>query len=70
MLAAFASLFCLLAAYFIVVPLREDAAIQLGTAALPKLFICSLLAALAAAPLVSSFLNQEVRRWRANACND
>lgn len=30
MLFGFSSLFCLLASYFIVLPLREDAAIQLG----------------------------------------
>ena len=30
MLLAFGSLLCLLASYFIVVPLREDAAIALG----------------------------------------
>jgi len=57
-----ASLFCILASYFVVLPLREDAAITLGTSTLPTLFICSLIAALFTAPLVSSFLNRKVRR--------
>jgi hypothetical protein len=38
-----------------------------GTAALPKLFVCSLVTALFVAPLVASFLNRKVRlggvRW-------
>ncbi|KAI8464172.1 MAG: hypothetical protein J3K34DRAFT_492679 [Monoraphidium minutum] len=63
-LLGFSSLFCLLASYFIVLPLREDAAIALGTSALPKLFILSLILALMVAPLVASFLNRQTARER------
>eukprot|EP00249_Psilotum_nudum_P011708 c23338_g1_i2 orf=860-2320(-) len=57
LLHAFAAFFCLLSAYFIVLPLRDEAAISLGTSVLPTLFTASLLLTLLAAPMSSYFLS-------------
>lgn len=57
LLYASASFFFLLSAYFMVIPFRDEAAISLGTDALPMLFIASLLLTLVAAPLCSHLLS-------------
>ncbi|PHT44942.1 hypothetical protein CQW23_14100 [Capsicum baccatum] len=43
--------FCILSAYFVVLPLRDEGAISLGLGNLPSLFVGSLLLTLLAAPL-------------------
>ncbi|KAH7289962.1 hypothetical protein KP509_30G025900 [Ceratopteris richardii] len=58
LLYACASFFFLLSAYFMVIPLRDEAAISLGTDTLPLLFLASLLATLIAAPICSHLLSQ------------
>ncbi|GAX79612.1 hypothetical protein CEUSTIGMA_g7053.t1 [Chlamydomonas eustigma] len=55
---SFLTLFCLLASYFVVVPLREEAGIALGTDILPKLFTCTLIGTVVASPLTSAFLSR------------
>ena len=51
--------FCLqlLAGYFLLLPLRDEAGVSLGTDKLPSLFAASLLLTLVATPLASFFLN-------------
>ncbi|KAG1680409.1 hypothetical protein FOA52_015500 [Chlamydomonas sp. UWO 241] len=61
LLYSFGCLFCLLASYFVVAPLREDAAISLGTDSLPKLFASSLVGVLLLTPLTSVFLSRAGR---------
>ena len=53
---SFATLFSLLASYFISSPLRDAAGISLGTDMLPKLFVATLIASVIVSPLTSSFL--------------
>ena len=48
----------LLAAYFLCQPLRDEAAMSLGTGTLPGLFLASLGATLLAAPLSSALLSR------------
>ncbi|CAI6007246.1 unnamed protein product [Closterium sp. NIES-64] len=48
----------LLAAYFVCQPLRDEAAMSLGTGALPGLFLASLASTVAAAPLSSALLSR------------
>lgn len=55
-LSAFGVFFCILFSYFTVLPLRDEAAVLLGTRSLPKLFLSSLIATLMAAPAASTFL--------------
>ncbi|CAI7876603.1 unnamed protein product [Closterium sp. NIES-53] len=57
-LEAFCSFFFLLAAYFVCQPLRDEAAMSLGTGALPGLFLASLASTVAAAPLSSALLSR------------
>jgi AAA family ATP:ADP antiporter len=47
----------LLSAYFVVLPLRDEAAISLGTSALPMLFLASLVLTMLAAPASSYLLS-------------
>eukprot|EP00897_Mesotaenium_endlicherianum_P007254 jgi/Mesen1/6557/ME000334S05895 len=55
-LGAFWGFFFLLGAYYMCLPLRDEAGMSLGTGSLPGLFVASLLATLVAAPLSSSLL--------------
>lgn len=56
MLSAFGAFYLILFAHYLLVPLRDEAGIALGTNLLPAIFMCSLVAALAAAPITSFFL--------------
>eukprot|EP00899_Mesostigma_viride_P009313 jgi/Mesvir1/18383/Mv14265-RA.1 len=53
----FASFFFLLTAYFILLPVRDDAGISLGTSTLPSLFLASLVATAMGAPASSYLLS-------------
>ncbi|GJP60930.1 hypothetical protein CLOP_g18147 [Closterium sp. NIES-67] len=65
-LEAFCSFFFLLAAYFVCQPLRDEAAMSLGTGALPGLFLASLASTVAAAPLSSALLSRtDISKGRA-----
>jgi len=57
LLHAFSAFFFLLSAYFVVLPLRDEAAISLGTSALPMLFLASLVLTMLAAPASSYLLS-------------
>jgi hypothetical protein len=52
----------ILSAYFVLLPLRDEAAVALGTHALPPLFAGSLLCTLLAAPGASAFLSRHAAR--------
>ncbi|CAL5227576.1 g10572 [Coccomyxa viridis] len=66
LLKGFLSLFCVLASYFVVLPIRDEAGVALGTEVLPVLFCLSLLVTLIATPLAAEFLlRSDVPRERA-----
>jgi len=54
---AFSAFFFLLGAYFVVLPLRDEAALSLGTGVLPSLFLASLVLTMIAAPASSYLLS-------------
>lgn len=55
-LRSFAALACLLASYFVLLPVREEAGLSVGVRWLPSLFAASLLATLITTPLASAYL--------------
>ncbi|CAD7703141.1 unnamed protein product [Ostreobium quekettii] len=55
---AFCAFFCILFAYNLLLPLRDDAGVSLGTNFLPTLFLMSLGAAVIAAPVAASFVSR------------
>jgi AAA family ATP:ADP antiporter len=57
LLHAFSAFFFLLGAYFVVLPLRDEAALSLGTGVLPALFLASLVLTMLAAPASSYLLS-------------
>ncbi|XP_024361487.1 uncharacterized protein [Physcomitrium patens] len=57
LLHAFSAFFFLLGAYFVVLPLRDEAALSLGTGVLPALFLGSLVLTMLAAPASSYLLS-------------
>ncbi|KAG0564917.1 hypothetical protein KC19_8G149900 [Ceratodon purpureus] len=57
LLHAFSAFFFLLGAYFVVLPLRDEAALSLGTGVLPALFLASLALTMLAAPASSYLLS-------------
>ncbi|KAJ7518541.1 hypothetical protein O6H91_21G073400 [Diphasiastrum complanatum] len=57
LLYAFAAFFFLLSAYFMVLPLRDEAALSLGAKTLPTLFLGSLVLTMLAAPVSSMILS-------------
>ena len=58
-LSCFCCLCCqLLGAYFICLPLRDEAGMSLGTSSLPSLFVSSLIVTLLAAPVSSALLTR------------
>ncbi|KAK9817839.1 hypothetical protein WJX72_002918 [[Myrmecia] bisecta] len=61
-----AGFFCLLAAYFLLLPLRDEAGVALGTSMLPPLFTTSFLLTFIATPATTVFLSRpSVPRERA-----
>lgn len=64
-LAAGVGGFCAaLAGYFLLLPLRDEAGVALGTDKLPRLFVGSLFLTFLATPLASAFLNRSPARER------
>ncbi|WIA43362.1 hypothetical protein OEZ86_009851 [Tetradesmus obliquus] len=57
-LYSFFALFSLLGSYFLLLPLREDAGISLGTSSLPALCACTLAVTLLFIPAASAFLSR------------
>lgn len=57
-LGAFCTFYFIIFSHYLVVPLRDEAGVALGTRNLPVIFLCSLVAALAAAPITSYFLSR------------
>lgn len=55
---AFCSFLLLMAAYFLCMPLRDEAGMSLGTGALPFLFVASLVVTIIAAPASSALLTR------------
>lgn len=53
--SGFGALCCTLGAYFLVLPLRDEAGLALGTDLFPTLFSCSFVLTLVATPLASAF---------------
>ena len=62
--AGFAAFCAALAGYFLLLPLRDEAGVSIGTDKLPRLFVASLFLTFFAAPLVSTFLHQHASRER------
>lgn len=58
---AFSAFSCVLGAYYLLMPMREEAGLALGVDTLPALFTLSLLATLLAAPAVAAMLSRAVR---------
>ena len=58
LVAGLLSFLACLAAYFSLLPLRDEAGVSLGTAVLPTLFGVSLLLTLVATPFASLFLSR------------
>ncbi|GAB4816937.1 hypothetical protein N2152v2_003983 [Parachlorella kessleri] len=58
LVVGFWGFFSVLAGYFLLLPLRDEAGVSLGTANLPKLFAASLVLTLLATPLAAFFLNR------------
>ncbi|BDA46374.1 hypothetical protein COCOBI_08-4660 [Coccomyxa sp. Obi] len=56
LLKGFAALFCILGSYFLLLPIRDEAGVALGTNQLPYLFVGSFVLTLIITPLVSQFL--------------
>lgn len=59
-----AALACLLASYFVLLPIREEAGISVGTSWLPSLFAVSLLVTLVTSPLASAYLSPRASQSR------
>lgn len=53
-----------LSGYFLLLPLRDEAGVALGTDKLPRLFLASLCLTFLATPLASAFLNRSPARER------
>lgn len=63
---AFCSFLLLMAAYFLCMPLRDEAGMSLGTGALPFLFVASLVVTIIAAPASSALLTRpDISKGRA-----
>ncbi|KAI3438810.1 hypothetical protein D9Q98_001227 [Chlorella vulgaris] len=60
----FASFFCALSGYFLLLPLRDEAGVSLGTDKLPRLFVASLFLTFLATPLATAFLHRSESRER------
>ncbi|KAK9906792.1 hypothetical protein WJX75_008123 [Coccomyxa subellipsoidea] len=56
LLKGFAGLFCVLGSYFLLLPIRDEAGVSLGTKQLPFLFVGSFVLTVIVTPLVSQFL--------------
>jgi hypothetical protein len=54
--SGFATFMFALGGYFLLLPLRDEAGVSLGTNQLPRLFLASLLLTFLATPLASAFL--------------
>eukprot|EP00878_Enallax_costatus_P031051 GHUV01033885.1.p1 GENE.GHUV01033885.1~~GHUV01033885.1.p1 ORF type:complete len:280 (+),score=64.00 GHUV01033885.1:286-1125(+) len=63
-LCSFFTLFSILGSYFLLLPLREDAGISLGTSTLPLLFVSSLVVTVLFSPAASAFLARSTIRDR------
>lgn len=60
--AGFAAFLCCLAGYFLLLPLRDEAGVALGTDKLPRLFLASLVLTFFAAPVASNYLHRHRER--------
>eukprot|EP01025_Chloroclados_australasicus_P028170 TRINITY_DN27973_c1_g1_i7.p1 TRINITY_DN27973_c1_g1~~TRINITY_DN27973_c1_g1_i7.p1 ORF type:complete len:503 (-),score=43.09 TRINITY_DN27973_c1_g1_i7:578-2086(-) len=59
---AFASFFCILLSYYLILPLRDDLGVELGVSTLSTLFVVSLLVTVIVSPMVTSFLAKPNQR--------
>lgn len=62
LLSGFGALFCTLGTYFLLLPLRDEAGLTLGTDLFPTLFNCSFILTIVATPIVSAFLSRPAVR--------